>query len=212
MTPDPTYIEQDDVPSNTADVDTARYAGLVLAAGTSGRFGDPNKLLADLDGTPLVEHAVRTLQEAGLNPVIVVTGYQSQQVTDAVAHLDITIVENPDYEAGHGSTVATGMAHVPQDREGVVIALGDMPFVDPKTIATLLRAHAAGLGSVLAAAYQGARGNPVLFDAAHFDALRSLSGDTGGKSLIRTVNDAVLVETGDPGVLRDVDTPSDLPD
>lgn len=191
---------------------TGRIAGLVLAAGTSTRFGASNKLLATVDGTPIVHHATQTLLDASLDPVIVVTGYESTRVSKAVADLPVQTVENPEYESGHGTSIATGVESLPEDISAVVIALGDMPFVKADSVRQLVTTFQAGDWTALAAANEGARGNPVFFDRTHFDELRSLSGDEGGRSVLLNAPDAALVETGDPGVRRDIDTTTDLPD
>ena len=91
-----------------------------------------------------------------------------------------------------------------------MFALADMPWVTPATVRRLVHAYRAGEGAALVAAFRGERGNPVLWDATHFDALSDQSGDVGGRDLLLSVDGAVLVETGDPGVRRDVDRPPDL--
>ena len=96
------------------------------------------------------------------------------------------------------------------DADAVVFALGDMPRVRPETVDRLAAAWRDGRGSALAAAHDGQRGNPVLFDSRHFDALAAVSGDTGGRSVFENAADSAVVETDDPGVRRDVDTRADL--
>jgi molybdenum cofactor cytidylyltransferase len=71
-------------------------------------------------------------------------------------------------------------------------------------------AYRDGRATALAAACDGQRGNPVLFDGRHFDALRNVSGDVGGREILRESDDAALVETSAPGVLQDIDTRADL--
>jgi molybdenum cofactor cytidylyltransferase len=91
--------------------------------------------------------------------------------------------------------------------EAVVIALGDMPHVIAATVDMLLAAYERGTGSLLAAGYRGRRGNPVLFDARFFEALTDVTADIGGRRLLHTAPDAAVVDTGDPGTLRDIDHP-----
>ena len=93
-----------------------------------------------------------------------------------------------------------------------MFALGDMPAVRSATVDALVAAYRAEVGDALAAAYQGQRGNPVLFGRRHFDALADVDGDTGGRAVLLESDDAALVETGDPGVVADVDEPGDLSD
>lgn len=185
-------------------------AGVLLAAGTSDRFGEANKLLEPIDGEALVRRAVDPLIRADLAPVIVVVGHEAAQVRRALADLPVTIVENPDYAAGQAMSVRTGVAALPDGIDAAVFALGDMPWVSVGTIEALVAAYQAGKGTALAAAYRGERGNPVLWAAEHFPALAEQTGDVGGRDLLSSVPEATLVETGDPGTRRDVDRRDDL--
>ncbi len=197
-----------DAPKREADV-----AGILLAAGTSSRYGEVNKLLVDLEGEPLVRHAARTLLDSGVSPVVVVLGYEAGRVRDALAGLDVETVENPDYQEGQATSVRRGiealraLETVP---EAAVFALGDMPDVSAETVDQLVNRYRGGAGEALAAAYEGERGNPVLFESRFFDALADVSGDTGGRKILLTADRSALVETGDPGVVRDVDRPADV--
>ncbi|WP_321169002.1 nucleotidyltransferase family protein [Halorubrum sp. CBA1125] len=197
--------------SSVSPADTSPIVGVVLAAGTSSRFGDRNKLLVTWRGEPLVRHAVRTLCESDVDSVVVVTGHEHERVTAAVADLDVTVVHNEGYEAGQATTVRRGVAAA-RDRNGaaVLVALGDMPFVSVESVDRLVAAYRAGIGDALAASCEGVRGNPVLFDDRHFDALADVAGDTGGREILLTGDRSVLVETGDDGVLADVDRGEDL--
>ena len=202
-----------------------RAAGVVLAAGLSSRFGGGDKLLATLEGDPLVVHAVRTLTGADLDAVAAVVdptsdvsraleaaGFADNGVGDTDAGVDVALVENPDAAAGQATSVRHGVAWARDeaDADAAVFALGDMPRVRPETVDRLVTAWRDGRGSALAAAHDGRRGNPVLFEARHFDALAGVSGDTGGRPVLESAADSALVETGDPGVRRDVDTRADL--
>ncbi|MFB6196376.1 MAG: NTP transferase domain-containing protein [Haloplanus sp.] len=185
----------------------ARVAGVVLAAGTSTRFGDDNKLLADVDGQPLVRRAVAPFLDAAIDPVVVVVGHESDRVRAALASTAVQFVDNPAYVDGQATSVRVGVDAVADATlDAVVVGLGDMPFVRTRTVELLVAAYRAGAGDVLAAAADGQRGNPVLFDASYADALRELTGDSGARSLV--LEHGTLVETGDPGVARDVDTPA----
>jgi molybdenum cofactor cytidylyltransferase len=187
----------------------ARIAGVLLAAGTSSRFGDANKLLEQVDGDPMVRRSARMLLDADLDSVVVVVGHEADQVRDALAGLPVAFAENPDYETGQASSVRAAVESL-HGADAAVFALGDMPYVDSASVRALAAAFEAGAGSALAAGFEGERGNPVLFAREHFDALAHADGDTGGKHVLLTAGDAVVVETGDPGVRRDVDRPDDL--
>lgn len=204
-------------PPFDGDPATVRVPGVLLAAGRSARFGDANKLLATVDGDPLVRRAVAPLLAAPLDEVVVVVGHEADAVRAAVDDVAVRVVENPDYEDGQAASVRRGVEAVASasddespDPDAVLFALGDMPDVSPDTVGALVAAFAADAGDPLVAAHEGTRGNPVLFGDRFFDGLADLAGDTGGRSILRDAPETALVETGDPGVRRDVDRPADL--
>ena len=187
--------------------------GVLLAAGEGERFGGENKLLAPVDGEPVVRRAARTLVESDVDEPTVVVGFEAGRVRAALVDLGLAVVENPAYDRGQATSVraAVGAARA-AGAAAVLVALGDMPWVAPSSVDAVVAAYRAGAGDVLAAAVDGERGNPVLFDARYFDALADVEGDVGGRDLLLEADAAALVETGDPGVRRDVDEPGDLPD
>jgi molybdenum cofactor cytidylyltransferase len=188
---------------------TNSVAGVLLAAGTSSRFGTANKLLAEVDGEPLVRRAARTLGIADLHPLVAVVGHEADRVREALDGLGFAFVTNPDYAEGQATSVAAGVRSL-DAVDAAVFALGDMPFVDADSVRALVAGYRSGHGTALAAAHGGRRGNPVLFDARHFPALSNVDGDVGGRGILLSAERGALVETGDPGVTRDVDVPDDL--
>lgn len=189
--------------------DPAVVAGILLAAGESTRFEDGNKLLATFEGEPVVWHAGLTIVQAGITPRVAVLGRDAEAVETALAGLDFEFVHNPDFADGQATSVRRGVDAIgPVD--AALIALGDMPTVSPRSLSALVDVYRAGEASAVAAAHEGKRGNPVLFDREYFADLRAVEGDTGGREILLEGDDSALVETGDPGVLRDVDTRRDL--
>jgi molybdenum cofactor cytidylyltransferase len=188
-----------------------RTWGVVLAAGKSTRYGESNKLLTDIDGAPLVRHAAKALVGSSLDGVTVIVGYEGDCVRDALNDLPVEIRENSDYEAGQSTSVRDGVvAARDHDADAVLVALGDMPAVDVASINLLLEAYERGVADILAAACDGRRGNPVLFDERFFDRLADIEGDVGGRGLLTERFGARAVETGNPGVLEDIDRPVDV--
>lgn len=206
---DATYVEASTVP---ADADpSGPVGGVLLAAGRGTRFEGGNKLLATVDGEPVVRRAAWSLVDSSLAEVVVVVGHEGDAVAEAVEPLDVTVVHNDAYERGQSTSMHRGVEHAREHGwDAIVFGLGDMPAVDPASVDALVRAYAAGHGTVLAAAADGERGNPTLFDASTYDALLAVEGDTGGRPVMRDAEEVALVETGDPGVLRDVDRDGDL--
>lgn len=190
---------------------SSRIGCIVLAAGTSSRFGDENKLLAEIEGEPVVRHAATTALASPVDEVAVVVGHEACAVREALSGLDVDFVTNDDYAQGQSTSVRAGVAAARERNwDAAIFALGDMPDVSADSIERLVRASAADRATILAAAYDRTRGNPTLFDAIHFDALATIEGDTGGRELIVGSGDAALVPTGDPGVVRDIDRPDDV--
>lgn len=188
----------------------ASVHGVVLAAGTSDRYGDRNKLLESIEGNPLVRHAASTVTSSLVAGVTVVVGHEAERVAAAVDGLDVELRHNPDYEAGQSTSITAGIESArAHDADAVLFALGDMPRVAVGTVDTLVRTYDTGVADAVAAAYRAERGNPVLFDRQYFDALAAVDGDVGGRAILLDDPDAVAVETDDPGVLYDVDRPAD---
>lgn len=197
----------------TRDRADATIHGVLLAAGTSSRYGDANKLLEPVEGTPIVRHAATTLLDSSVAAVTVILGHESERVREAVADLPVSVKKNPSYAQGQSTSVRAGItAAREQNADASLVALGDMPRIDPASLDTVIEAYVCGVADIVAAAYEGQRGNPVLFDSRFFSALIDVDGDTGGRDLLLESSAAVAVETGDSGVLQDVDRPDDLPE
>ncbi len=193
------------------DTDQTTIIGIVLAAGNSSRFGDKNKLLSNWDDNPLVWYATQTLANSVVDTIVVVVGYEADRVTRVIEEFNVQIVRNTEYEAGQATSVKRGLA-VARDygADAAIFSLGDMPKVSVASIDRLVAAYQADIGDALAAAYNGVRGNPVLFGARHFSELGDVSGDRGGRDILLSDERSALVETDDPGVLLDVDSHRDL--
>ena len=195
--------------------DTTSLEAIVLAAGASARFGGA-KLLARLDGAPLVAGALLT---AFLSPVrrvhVAVASDAVRKVVKATAERlaasnRLTIVTVEDAAEGMGASLRAAARALPDDAAGVFVLLGDMPRIDPATVTTLARTLSSPHG-IVAPTYLGRRGHPVLFGASWFPALRALSGDEGARILLETAGARLTrVPVEDPGIHLDVDRPEDL--
>jgi molybdenum cofactor cytidylyltransferase len=187
-------------------------AAIVLAAGRSTRMGGLNKLLAEINGRPLVRIAAEEVLASQARPVIVVTGHQRERVEAAVSGLDVVLVHNLDFAGGLSTSLKAGIAAVPADADGVIVCLGDMPQVDAKLIDRLLSAFDPEKGAlVVVPTIDGKRGNPVVWSRRFFPELAALEGDTGARHLIASYPEAVTeVPLTGNAVLVDVDTPDAL--
>ena len=186
-------------------------AALILAAGRSERMGGVNKLVATIEGKPLVRIAAEAALASRASPVTVVTGHDAAAVDAALAGLDVAIVHNPDYAEGLSTSLAAGIAALPKDADGAIVLLGDMPRIDAATIDRLIAALDPEQGvHIVVPTYRGERGNPVVWSAAWFDALKVLAGDAGGRHLIAANGQVVATVECGPAVAADVDTPEAL--
>lgn len=187
-------------------------AGVVLAAGRSSRMGGANKLLAKLAGTPMVRRVTETVIQAGVDPVVVVTGHDADAVRQALDGLPVRFILNRRYATGIGSSVSAGIGAVDGEADGAMVVLGDMPWITVADLRALVEAFAPADGrGICVPVVRGRRGNPVLWGARYFAGLRGLEGDVGGRRLLEQhAEDVCTVSVADDGVLRDIDTPDAL--
>jgi len=187
-------------------------AAVILAAGRSTRMGGPNKLLAELNGKPLVRIVAEQALASKAQGVVVVTGHQADQVERALQGLNVTFVRNPDFAEGLASSVKSGIAAVPQSADGAVICLGDMPLISAHLIDRLIETFAPDRGNLIAVPVSdGRRGNPVLWSRRFFNELMTLDGDIGARHLIAKHSEAVAeVPVEGLEAFLDIDTPQAL--
>ena len=171
--------------------------------------GAPHKLLAEFDGVPLVRRSAEMLSRSQAQPVVVVTGHRRREIETALSGLDVTLVFNPDYAAGLGGSLATGVS-LPQVNEcqGVLVMLADMPQVTAEHVDRLIEGfRQSDFGSIVRASHNGKRGNPIILPRATYEAVRRLEGDVGARAIIEGSGLPIIdVEIG-PAAHLDVDTP-----
>jgi molybdenum cofactor cytidylyltransferase len=202
------------MPRNLSSPKGARknIVAVVLAAGASRRMGQANKLTIPVGGTPMVASVVDALRDSGVKRVLVVTGHAQEEILAALGDRDVEIVHNPDHEEGMGASVRTGVSAVGDEVDGLLIALGDMPWVGTDVIGRLLNAFSPdGDLSIYIPMFGRKRGNPVLWGSRHFPELRQLTGDVGGKALFHRHAEAICyVDVESAAVNIDIDTPEAL--
>lgn len=196
-----------------AETDYPAVYAVLLAAGVSRRFGGDNKLLEEIDGSPLVRRVAKRLLGCRAAGVIVVTGFEADRIAEALCGLDLRFADNLDHGAGLSSSLARGVAAIPEAAAGAMIVLADMPDITPVFANRLLDvfAQAGGTKIVYPASGRRAQGNPVIWPARYFAELQNLSGDAGAKQLIaRHEGQTLRVPARSDAPLRDIDTPGDL--
>jgi molybdenum cofactor cytidylyltransferase len=210
-------------------------AGVILAAGESKRYGTPKQLL-NWKGKSFVHAVVEKALEAGLSPVLVITGAHGEQVEAAVGDLNVKIVHNNDWKNGQSSSIKAGVrtllppppsGHLPQIRKtnsstednvsigfgggrvgvgATIFLLVDQPQVTTSILRALVEKHAEGLDPIVAPMVIDQRANPVLFDRDTFQDLLQLEGDVGGRAVFHKYRVEYL-PWHDDRLLLDVDTP-----
>jgi len=185
-----------------------RIVGLLLAAGASRRFGADKLAHALPHGVVVAVQAARHLK-AEIDRVIAVVRPGSAATGQALAAEDCEVIECPDADEGMGASLACA-ARAAGEVDGYLVALADMPFVRPSTIAAVRDALAGG--AALAAPYfRTRRGHPVGIAGRFRAQLEALRGDEGARSVLEAhASELVKVPVGDPGAIRDIDTPADV--
>lgn len=187
-----------------------QVVGILLAAGRGSRFdpsGAQNKLLQPLPaGHAVVAAAAKNLL-AGVSRVVAVVRPGADAVAACVQTLGCEVTVCPMADQGMGESLVHALSRS-ADAAGWLIALGDMPFVQPATMQALAAELAQG-ADIVAPAYRGRRGNPVGFGRKLLPQLLELGGDQGARRLLQEFP-VFQIEVGDPGIVIDIDTRSDL--
>lgn len=189
-----------------------RTDAIVLAAGKSSRMGQNFKLLEEINGTPMIRLTCERILKSNAENITVVCGHRASDVQQALEGLPVQFVDNPDFADGIASSIGVGVQSLDKDVDAVLIALGDMPFIESDDINRLIATFEPDRGtSICIPTYEGRNGNPVLWGASFFSELPNLSGDIGAKVLLQLYADATTkVEVGNPSILVDIDTPDAL--
>lgn len=186
-------------------------AAIVLAAGLGSRFGETPKMLAELDGKPLVRRVAEAALASRADPVMVVLGRAAAAVRAALDGLEVAFVDNPDYAQGLSTSLKVGFAALPGDAAGAVVCLGDMPLLGADVLDALIAAFAETPdAAAIVPVHAGRRGNPVLLARRLAPEIAGLEGDRGAGPLLKGRADVRELAWGDERVLVDVDTPEAL--
>jgi CTP:molybdopterin cytidylyltransferase MocA len=188
-----------------------RAVAVVTAAGSAERFGG-RKLLATVDGEPLLDRTIRSLLDGGVSQVIVVVGRDDraelERDVNAMNDARVWPVENPAPERGMFSSIQEGIKEV--SGEVLLVLPGDMPYVRPETVRLVLDTWQLR-GGVVSPKYNGKRGHPVALPLGLRDEIRATPVTATLHDVIKKhLGERFDLEVDDPGVLRDVDVPDDL--
>jgi molybdenum cofactor cytidylyltransferase len=193
-----------------------QVAAVVLAAGEAKRFRrspDETKLVAELEGKPIVRHVAEAALASQARPILLVTGHAYAQVLSALDGLSLERIHNRDPGAGLSASLQLAVAALPSAARGAVILLGDMPRIGRSLIDRLIDAFDSASDEPLAVVpvRGGRRGNPALIGRGLFAAVRMLEGDKGARDLIAAAREYILeLPVDDSAIEIDIDTSEDL--
>ena len=184
---------------------------IILAAGSSSRFGNIKQLL-HFNNKTLLQHVINEAVNAGAEPVIVVTGANADEVSKDIKDEEVTIVLNENWKEGMATGIIAGVRKVINlnyDIEKVIIAVCDQPFVSSALFKQLYQTQNENVQHIVASAYADTIGTPALFTRKYFDALMSLQGDEGAKKILKMHFEDVATVDFPQGAI-DIDTQKDF--
>jgi molybdenum cofactor cytidylyltransferase len=196
-----------DVTMADAAADPA-VAAIVLAAGRATRMGS-QKLLLDLDGRSLIRRVVDAALGSRATKTVVVVGHEGLLVRRQLVGMPVTVVENSECARGMSTSLQAGVRAAGQC-DGVIVLLGDQPYVTAGLIDQLIEGFARTRSVVVRPLARSRPANPVLLSAALFPGVFAQTGDVGGREIVdRHADEVLLVPLDDPGAIVDIDSPED---
>lgn len=183
-------------------------AGLILAAGESSRMGQDKALLV-YRGRTFLETIIQTLRDAGIGRIAVVLGHHAEEIRRAADLRGVEIIVNENYTRGQTSSLQAGLRRLAGREVGaVVLSLVDHPGFATETVPKIVARFRETASPVVIPTFQNQHGHPVLIARGLFDELLRLPPDAAGNAVLRRhYTDKGFVESHDPGILLDIDTP-----
>ena len=186
-----------------------KVGGVILAAGEAKRFGT-QKLLAPLEGRPLVQHVVEAALASSLVEIVLVVGAEADAVAKVAAGR-VRVVRNDDYSLGQASSLQAGLRAFPPEIDAAVVLLGDVPNITPALIDTFIATRRRTGTLIVISRWKGRRSPPALLHRDVWPEAFALRGDVGMRDVFSARDDIAEVEvTGRLGSLEDVDVPGDF--
>jgi len=181
-------------------------SAILLGAGESKRMGK-DKLSLSWGKKTILERCLQPLLRSRVKEVVLVLNDRKREIDHRLSKKKIKVVVNPDYKKGMSSSIRCGLEALDPKSDGILIALGDQPFLKTRTINALMGAFRRGEGEIIVPSFRGRRGHPVIFHRKYEEELLRLRGDAGGKTiLMKHPEDVRMIPVKSEGVIRDIDT------
>ena len=187
-----------------------RVAAIVLAAGEGTRMQGRVKQLLPWRGKTLVENAIGVAAASRAAETLVVLGARAAEIRAVIQDAPARVVLNRDWETGHASSLRAGLDALSRETDAAIFVNADQPFLTTDVIDRVVQRYYETGASIVVPLYAGKRGSPVLFDRVHFDELKSLRGEQGGRELLAKHREQIqFVGFADARMALDVDTPEE---
>ncbi len=184
-------------------------AAVILAAGSSTRMGE-NKLFLRLEGETLLRRAVSRAAAAGLDPVIVVLGFERKRAEGELDGLRCRTIFNAHHAEGQHTSFRAGIAAVPEEAAAAVVLLVDMPRVTTKMLTALIERYRETNAPLVLSDYEGVQAPPTLYDRSLFPEIRAMRGEGCGKQIVERHHEDASAVGWPADRLADVDVPADI--
>lgn len=198
------------MPDEKSPDDVYRVFAVVLAAGDSSRFGS-TKQLQTIDGISLVERAAQLARSVCGDNTILVTGHDSANVARSAGEAARFVIVNDRYTDGMSSSIVAAVSALEHTAGGILLILADQPLIRAEHLQAMLDGWSGNENEIIATAFAGTSGPPVLFPRGTFPALTRLTGDQGARSVLQD-NRFALKTIEFESAAVDIDTPRDLAD
>lgn len=185
--------------------------GIVLAAGEGKRIGK-DKITLPLGSKRVIEWVLDAATKSKLEKIILVVKPEDRETAEAVEKYNTIVVSNPDYKKGMSTSIKKALSelNIQNLYDGFCVLLGDQPFISSDIINSLIEAFQKGKKEIVVPYFQNKPGNPVLFDIAWKEEFMNITGDVGGRVLIKAHPDRVKkITLNNEGILFDIDREED---
>jgi molybdenum cofactor cytidylyltransferase len=181
---------------------------VILAAGNSSRMGETKQLMK-YKGKTFLQHIIGEAKNANLEPVICITGFQSDLIRENITGMGVSVVYNARWPEGMGSGIVAGINQLLLwEVDAVILAVSDQPYVSSRLFETMQQLKNQSGKGIIACSYAGILGTPVLFGNVYFSQLKSLDGNQGAKNIVKAnLSDVCPVEFEKGNI--DIDTKED---